>query len=189
MSFFEYVAVLVSIIVALGIAQILSGVARTIERPPGQKVYWVHLVWAAWLFVFLIFFWWFEFRLNALEEWTFYAYLILVLYATLLYLLSAILFPSREHDGIDFEERFFARRRWYFGLLFLLPVIDTLDTLLKGEGHLWDLGPRYLIINVVFASAFLGGMATASRRFHALIAVLYLVAQLEWIFERFFQIV
>ena len=96
MTFFEYIAVLVSIIVALGIAQILSGFARTIEKPQGQKIYWVHLVWATWLFVYLIFFWWFEFRLGQIEEWTFYAYLMVVLYATLLYLLSAILFPNRE---------------------------------------------------------------------------------------------
>lgn len=188
MTFFEYVAVLVSIIVALGIAQILSGFARTIEKPTGQKIYWVHLIWAVWLFVYLIFFWWFEFRLSQVEEWTFYAYLVVVLYATLLYLLSAILFPSREHNGIDFEERFFSRRKWFFGLLLFFLVIDLLDTLLKGTGHLSNLGPRFLIVNLVFAAVFIGGMATANRRFHAAVAVTYLVAQLEWIFERFFQV-
>jgi hypothetical protein len=188
MTFFEYVAVLVSIIVALGIAQILSGVARTIEKPQGQRVYWVHLVWAAWLFVYLIFFWWFEFRLGQIEEWTFYGYLVVVLYATLLFFLSALLFPSREHDGVDFEKRFFARRKWFFGLLIFFLVIDLLDTLLKGEGHLGDLGSRYLILNWIFAAAFIGGMVTTNRRFHASLAVIYLVAQLQWIFERFFQI-
>ena len=72
MTFFEYVAVLVSIIVALGIAQILSGIARTIEKPEGQEIYWVHLLWSTWLFVYLIFFWWFEFRLGQIAEWTFH---------------------------------------------------------------------------------------------------------------------
>lgn len=188
MTFFEYVAVLVSIIVALGIAQILSGIARTIEKPEGQEIYWVHLLWSTWLFVYLIFFWWFEFRLGQIAEWTFYAYLVVVLYATLLYLLSAILFPSREHDGVNFEERFYSRRKWFFGLLVLFLVFDLLDTTLKGAGHLGDLGPRYLILNSVFAAAFIGGMVTTNRRFHGAFAVIYLVAQLQWIFERFFQI-
>lgn len=188
MTFFEYISVFISIIVALGIAQVLSGYAKSIENPPGQKIYWVHLLWTAWLFVFLIFFWWFEFRLSQVEVWTFYAYSVVVIYATLLYLLSAILFPGREHDGIDFEERFFSRRRWFFGFLLLFLVIDTLDTLLKGTGHLSDLGPRYLILNLVFAAAFVAGMATTNRRFHAFLAVAYLFAQLQWIFERFFQV-
>lgn len=142
-AFFEYAAVLVSIIVALGIAQILSGVARMIERPEGQYVFLIHLCWAAWLFLYLIFFWWFEFGLADVQEWTFYAYAVVVVYATVLFLMSAILFPSREHGGIDFEERFFARRRWIFGLFILGLIINVPDTLLKGDEHLGELGAGF----------------------------------------------
>jgi hypothetical protein len=102
--------------------------------------------------------------LGKIEEWTSYAYLMVVLYATLLYLLSAMLFPGKEHDGIDFEERFFATRRWYFDLLLLFLVIDLQDGLLKGTAHFWNLGvlgPRYLIVNANLAAAFVGGLVTA----------------------------
>ena len=160
MTFFEYIAVLVSIIVALGIAQILFGFARTIEKPEGQKIYWVHLLWAAWLFLSLIFFWWWEFQLGALEVWTFNAYLVVVLYATTLFLLTALLFPTREHNGIDFEERFFSRRNWFFGMMVLSMLIDVFDTALKGGGHLGDLGGRYLIELGLGASFCFGGMMT-----------------------------
>jgi hypothetical protein len=188
MTFFEYVAVLVSIIVALGIAQILSGVARMIEKPEGQKVYWVHLLWAAWLFLYLIFFWWFEFQLARVEEWTFYAYGVLVLYATVLFLMSAILFPSRGHDGIDFEERFFQRRRWFFGLFILCLIINVPDTLLKGTDHLSDLGLGFWIYGISTLLMCLAGYYSTNRKVHGFIVVANLVFQVGFIGQLFFTI-
>jgi predicted phage tail protein len=43
MGIFEYVAVLTSIIIGLGIAHLLQGVARMIQRQDTEPVYWVHL--------------------------------------------------------------------------------------------------------------------------------------------------
>lgn len=186
MTFFEYVAVLVSIIVALGIAQLLSGVARMIEKPEGQRVYWVHLIWAAWLFLYLIFFWWFEFQLNTVGEWTFYAYAVLVGYATVLFLMSAILFPSRGHEGIDFEERFFARRGWFFGLFIACLVINVPDTLLKGTEHLGELGAGFWAYSASSLLFCLVGLLTTNRRAHAAIAGLSLIFQVGFIGQMFF---
>lgn len=188
MTFFEYVTVLVSIIVALGIAQILSGVARMIEKPQGQKIYWVHLLWAAWLFLYLIFFWWFEFQLTAVVEWTFYAYAILVFYATVLFLMSAILFPSRSHDGIDFEERFFARRNWFFGLFILSLAINVPDTLLKGTVHFGSLGLGFWSYSLSSLVICLVGLLTTNRKTHAVIAGLSLIFQVGFIGQMFFTI-
>ena len=40
MDIFEYVAVLTSIIIGLGIAHLLRGVARLIQHPDTEPVYW-----------------------------------------------------------------------------------------------------------------------------------------------------
>ncbi len=53
MSQFEYVAVLISIIVGLALTQILRGVGRMVTTKDGPRPYWVHLVWTFYLF-FLI---------------------------------------------------------------------------------------------------------------------------------------
>ncbi|NIV17474.1 MAG: hypothetical protein GWN47_03500 [Woeseiaceae bacterium] len=45
MSQFEYVAVLISIIVGLALTQMLRGVGRMVTTKDGPKAYWVHLVW------------------------------------------------------------------------------------------------------------------------------------------------
>ena len=67
MTTFEYLAVLVSVIVGLGITQLLGGVARLITHRTEHKLYWVHLVWAATIFLSLVSFWWAQLWLNTVE--------------------------------------------------------------------------------------------------------------------------
>ena len=45
MDIFEYVAVLTSIIIGLGITHLLRGVAGLIQHPDQHRIYWVHLIW------------------------------------------------------------------------------------------------------------------------------------------------
>ena len=61
LSPFEYIFVLVSIIIGLGITHLLTGLARLIQDPSKAKVYWVHLIWVFWQFLMMAFIWWFEF--------------------------------------------------------------------------------------------------------------------------------
>jgi len=43
----------------------------------------------------LLHFWWWEFRLIAVRQWTFPLYLFIALYAVLLFLLCVLLFPEQ----------------------------------------------------------------------------------------------
>ena len=49
MDIFEYVAVLVSIIIGLGMAHLLRGLVRIIQHPGRHPAYWVHLGWVGYL--------------------------------------------------------------------------------------------------------------------------------------------
>jgi len=88
---FEYVAVLTSIIIGLGMAQLLMGVTRLIQHPEQAKPYWVHLCWVFYMFLFSVFWWWWEFELGAIKEWTFGVYLFVIFYAFLVFLLCRAL--------------------------------------------------------------------------------------------------
>lgn len=48
-------------------------------------------------------FWWWDFRLQKIDPWTFPLYLLIALYALLLYLLCALLFPDEMADYQSFE--------------------------------------------------------------------------------------
>jgi len=55
MGLFEYVAVLTSIIIGLGMAQLLQGLIRLIQHPEQAKPYWVYLLWVFYMFLFTVF--------------------------------------------------------------------------------------------------------------------------------------
>jgi len=187
MDFFNYVMVLSSVIIGLGITHLLQGVAGIVQHPRRDKVYWVHLAWVAVTFLRAVFWWWFEFRLSKIAEWTFTLYVFVLAYAFLIYLWCALLFP-RDLSGYDgFKEYFYSRRRWFFGIGLAGQVIDVADTLFKGVGYFRSLGPSYVIAVSTFAALFLIAMRTRSERYHAalaVIAVVYLVAYPWMVFDK-----
>ena len=99
MSQFEYVAVLISIIAGLALTQILRGVGRMVTDSNGPKPYWVHLIWTLYLFLSIVAFWWWEFRLGSVD-WSLTLYLVVVAYATLFFFASLVIQPGSLH-GCD----------------------------------------------------------------------------------------
>ncbi len=103
MSQFEYVAVLISIIVGLALTQMLRGVGRMVTTKDGPKAYWVHLVWTFYLFVNITLFWWWEFRLGTIE-WSLTVYLVVIVYATLFFFASLVMQPVNLEGVASYEE-------------------------------------------------------------------------------------
>ena len=171
MGLFEYVAVLTSIIIGLGMAQLLQGLIRLIQHPEQAKPYWVHLLWVFYMFLLAVFWWWWEFNLNAIEEWTFGIYLFLIVYAVFVFLLCSILFPTNFSGYDGFKGYFFAKRAWFFGLFCFAELIGLGDSLIKGLDYFYSLGLRYFIatmLHVVFAAV---AIFTQNEKFHGAIAV------------------
>lgn len=185
---FEYIAVLTSIIVGLGVTHLLQGAARLIQHPTEARTYWVHLTWALYLFYTAVFWWWFEFRLERIEEWTLPIYLFLILYAVLLYLLCAITFPSSLSGYEDYREYFFSRRKWFFGIFILIQLVDVGDTLLKGGSYFASLGPEYVVQRFARIILFGTAIATGNRTFHAILVIGLFLYQL-WFGFRFYYTV
>lgn len=115
MNPFEFVMVLVSIIVALGVAELLAGIARIMRGE--LQVYWIHAVWIFTLLVMQLQYCWSLFDLEARNEWVFLDLVRLLTPPITLFLASSLLFPSRT-ERVDLEEYYFAKRKPVFALLF-----------------------------------------------------------------------
>jgi len=188
MEMFEYVSVLTSIIIGLGIAQILQGITGIIQHPEQGKVYWIQFCWVGYMFLLAVFWWWWEFRLGTVEIWTFPLYMFVILYAVLVYLLCALLFPT-DYSGYDGpKDYFYSKRAWFFGLLIFVNIIDLGDTLLKGWEYFASLGLEYPIATV--SKMVLAGIAIYSKneKYHAFVAISLLLYQLAWAFRLLFTV-
>ena len=178
MDMFNYVMVLASIIIGLGMTHLLQGLARIVQHPGRDKLYWVHLLWVAGAFFQAVFWWWWEFRLSANTVWTFQFYLFLLFYAFIIYLRCALLFPS-DLEGYDgYKDYFYSRRRWLFGLCLLQVFVDLADTLFKGMDYFLSLGPVYPAAAGAMTLLFTIAAITRNERYHAALAIVLLSYQL-----------
>jgi hypothetical protein len=98
MAPFEFVMTLVSIIVALGVAELLVGIARILRSE--LKPYWIHAIWVFTLLVMQLQYSWSLFDLEARNEWVFIDLVRLLAPPITLFLASSLLFPSRT-ERID----------------------------------------------------------------------------------------
>src|SRR4030095_11533421 len=97
MDAFNYLSVLISIILALGMTRVLGGVGEMLQARSRRRVYWVHAIWIINLFLYLVIAWWIFYRWRNQEPWRFLLFVFVLISPTILYLASLLLFP-READ-------------------------------------------------------------------------------------------
>jgi hypothetical protein len=180
MTTFEYIAVLVSIIVGLGITHLLAGVGRLIGDSEKTTPYWIHLVWTFYAFLYLVFFWWWEFEFNSLEVWTFELYMFILIYAVVIYMITVILYPRDLPEHGDFKRYYYDRRGWFFGLMIVMNVVDFVDTAAKGGAYLADLGTEYWAYLIVSTVIYVVAMRSTNERLHGILAVATTLYMLSW---------
>src|SRR5213593_2412039 len=104
MSSFEFIAALMSIIIGLGVTNLLAGAGRAFYRRKENPLDEVHIVLTVATLLLLVLQWWVTFRWNTEEHWTFDKFLILTAWTVTLYLLTVFLYPpdlseAEEHHG------------------------------------------------------------------------------------------
>jgi hypothetical protein len=164
-------------ILGLGVGHLLRGVSRIVQHPRKYKIYWVHLVWTLFLFLYLIHFWWWEFYLQKVSQWTFPLYFFIALYATLLFLLCSLFFPDEmgEYDG--YRGYYYSRRQWIFTLMTILFIADIIDTFIKGAEYRSRLGVFYEVRTGTYILLSVLAIKIRNPRFHAAFAVFALAVE------------
>ena len=167
MDNFNYLAVLISIILGLGITQLLSGFGRWVESRIAFPAYAPTMLWAANLLLMHVQTWWAMYGLRFHTDWTFLEFIVVLLQPIALFLLAAVVLPSSTAAELDLKANYYTQRRWFFGLLVALLVVSlTRDIVLTGS--LPDTG------NVLFHGLFLVlsvcGWITARETYHRLMA-------------------
>jgi hypothetical protein len=102
MDAFSYLSVLLSIIVGLGLTQLLTAAGRLIRHRDRVRVDWLPLLWAAVLLVVFVQVWWSMFGLRTYREWTFTGFLLILAQTCTLYMMAAVVLPEQvEGTTVD----------------------------------------------------------------------------------------
>jgi hypothetical protein len=178
---FPHIRIVMGMVVGLGITRLLMGVAGLIQHPSRGRVSAIHLLWALSVLVELILFWWWEFALYEVTDWSFGIFAFLIIYAVALFLMAALLFPDNIDDYDGYEDFFLKRRHWFFAVFGATFLLDIVDTLIKGEPYFDTLGLGYLIQVPIGIALSAIAVRTADRRYHLGLVVAHLIYQAWWI--------
>jgi len=114
MGIFEYLGVLISVIMGLGITHLVIGASKLVQNRDQCKPYVPHSLWAIAILVYILIIWWSMYWWSNHTNWSAFEFLFITLYALTLFFLSALLFPHDMDRDIDLEVYFFKQRRWFF---------------------------------------------------------------------------
>lgn len=167
MQAFEYLAVLISIVLGLGITQLLSAFARQLEQRRTVKSYAPALGWAVFLLLVHIQTWWSMFGLRAWDEWNFLQFVMVLLQPIVLFLLATLAMPGPASTETDLKANFFAHRTWFFGLLLALIVVSLAKDMVR-MGRLPE--PANLAFHGALFTTFAVGLLTKSDWAHRALA-------------------
>ena len=123
MEAFAHLSILISIILGLGIAELLSGFVRTIEKRRAVRIYSPPILWAFLLLLTHVQTWWSIFGLRSHLDWTFFQFSVVLLQPIVLYMLSALALP-RGSAELDLRANYFEHRRWFFALFASLLIVS-----------------------------------------------------------------
>jgi hypothetical protein len=178
--------VLVSIVIALAIAHLLTALGECIRRFRSEgesfKLDAVFLLWLGFVLVWLISFWWWEFKFQeVVTEWSFGLYLFIISYSIILFLLAEILVPYRMQGVTDTYAYFMEGRKWFFGTLLLVQTIDIIDTFLKGQD--WGMRPAVISIYAVTITIAITGFISERRSIQLGAAIIAVTSQFLYLFD------
>jgi len=180
MSSFEFLSVLISVVVGLGIANILTGIGRLIHREAEIQLSANFVAWTLFVSFYMIVYWWtVVFGWQELQNWNLVLFMFVLTYGLILYLLSVMLFPTDMPETWEPGTHIIRKRHWFYGVFLALVVTEFLDTYLKG--HLDDFSLPYYVLMTVWACAGLLALASRKKRVHDVAGVIVLVSQVAWV--------
>lgn len=125
MTLFEYLMVLVSIIVGLGMTQALRGLSKIARS--GSRYLPVTL-WVCTLLYYHLQVWWGLWDNNVVETWNQAYFALIVLIPCFLFGATELLVPMGATADTDWKAHYFSVRRWFFAMLIVFICLAILDS-------------------------------------------------------------
>lgn len=167
MTTFEFVSVLLSIVVSLAFTHLLTGVARLIQA---RRVRF-SLLYAGWIGLFLfscVDFWFSLWQARATETWSLGFVIFWLLLATMLYITAWLAIPGEIADGADLPAFHDSNRRRYAGAFFIYMGVGLVGNLMIASLQLAALLSLFLMMLIA------GAWAWRDRRVQfAMLGLLY----------------
>jgi len=171
MSLFEFLMVLVSLIIGLGVAELLSGVTQSIRHRDTIQTDWMHSGFVIIVFLALLQQWWEIWGVRDTPTWTFPELLLMLGGPIGLFLIAHLLFPepiAKANFKSYYQEKMVPIL--WLGVLTVLQSVLFRPIVLGHSLFAMDNLTSFLIITIFIGMAFI-----RNRWFHGTMVILLLV--------------
>jgi hypothetical protein len=186
-SAFEYVTVFISIILGLGVTQILTGVADLVHQSDRVRIYWPHMVWVAIVLILHVQEWYITFELRTFNAWRLPVFLLVLLYPIILFITARLLFPfGLNDDVIDLKDFYYKNYRKIFLFGAILALISIFHDLFLRVSKPEDFVGPALVLTLLSGMALLKISNPIVHKGVALFMLIVLIASIiiqwnEWL--------
>ncbi len=126
-STFEYVSILISIILGLGITHLLTALSEILYHPKQLKFYWPHAIWVYFILFLFIQDWIISYQLKDKNVWYFHEVLFVLLYPILLFGAAKMLLPTHSgEEQKDMKSFYFQQYPAIFAIMGISALISLL---------------------------------------------------------------
>ena len=160
MSSFEFISILMSIIIGLGVTNLLAGTGRAFYRRRQNPMDEVHVVFTAATLLVLVLNWWVAFKWNSEAVWSFDKFLALIVWTIALYMLTIFLYPPDLSQEEEHRGRFQRNRAGYYSTFIAFCLLDIAQTAIRGDLF----HPIWYVPFVSHYAVLAGGGLVAGRR-------------------------
>jgi hypothetical protein len=182
---FEHLSVLVSIVVGVSMSQVLFGLGQLVRRRDSYKIDPLYILANLIILLTLVDSWWAAFSWHDVPHWTYRRTWFVMLNPLLVTMAAQLLPPDWDDKPVNFHKTYYRNHRLIFALLTLYPLIDMLDSALKGAAHFRSLGAGYAATCTAMAVLCAVAALIRSRRIQLVCLVGVLLIVLSFVFEVF----
>ncbi len=170
MSAFEYVSVMVGVVLALAVSHVLNFIATVISNPEQVKGYWLHYFWTALILALNLHAWLLLWTLHGLTEFSVGRLAFLLFLAALTFILARVLVPELQPDQrLDLRAHFLQIRVPFFATLSLCWLFPVMGLIVLEGGSFFE--PLDLARGLLLFMA-LSGLLIKNLKWHAILGPL-----------------
>ena len=127
MSLFEFIIGMISVVLALTVAQLFLGAADLVRYRTRVKFFLGHSIWLVNLFLIAFLQWWSIWSFRDLS-WNFGMFFFSLIGPSLMFFAATMLSPRDfTEKSVDLARYFLDIRRFFFSVLFLMLLLFTVD--------------------------------------------------------------
>ena len=168
MGLFEYLMVMVSIILGLGVTQALRGFGKIARS---KSNYLPLTLWCVILFYLHIQVWWSLWDLSSVDAWNQLGFAMIIAIPCSLFAATELLMPMGSSPDTDWQAHFHSVRKWLMAVVCLFGLLAMMETYVFLD---LPLTHPYRIIQGIVITASTIGIFVTSTKTHIALSTTYL---------------